>query len=557
MFGVRLTTMHEVVRKMENFTNELPPDLDIPSSSVDPTIENGTEESFTIDSVKKNNSVINSSIMFSFGFLSNVLALIVLNRSPPDQKRKLFYRLVAGLTLTDLIGTTATSPVVIAVYTNDFRWIGGQALCRYFAFMMIFAGTATTTIVCLMAVERLICIRHPYIYYAQLRKKHATYFLFSAWIFAGLIASLPLIGFGKIVLQYPYTWCFFDYYTNDVVNRGFNYLFALIALVTISVTVTCNGIVLFTLFRTKMRGMSRRNRRDSRTFTGYSRKYAECQMAVLLIGITVVFSSCYLPLMIRILINQTKLLPVNLRTDLLMIRLASLNQILDPWVYILLRREVVWKLGSTLKKLCSRQSKENEMHALHTFQRQESAVLTDDVNYTCCLFCWHCLCDPPQTQRHNSCSFYGDLGRHSLYSGPNHPANKLALNVMNSVILPDANSNHSDSGQLERRAQAIKQLQKQASLDSDNFKKQASGDTDHLRNKTSDDNENRLKLTSFNSECNEKHSLVDTEVTAKPTGHKTCIHVFSNGVSHQRNRLLSGSPLLETSEDECSICEKS
>lgn len=290
--------MHGAVKSMDNMTNDPSAYFDTDDGLVETSDQNSTNVLVQITGVKKNNSVMSSSVMFSVGFLSNLLALIVIKRSPADQKRKLFYRLVAGLTLTDLTGLVATSPLVIAVYVNDFKWIGGTTLCKYFGFMMIFSGTATTTIVCLMAVERLLCIRHPYLYYARLRKKHATYFLLGAWTFAAFIAGLPLIGFGEIVLQYPYTWCFFDYYTDDVLHRGFNYLFALLELLTISVTVTCNGIVLYTLFRTKMRGLSRKKSCDSRTFSGYSRRYAECQMAVLLIGITVVFSSCYIPLMV-------------------------------------------------------------------------------------------------------------------------------------------------------------------------------------------------------------------------------------------------------------------
>ena len=177
-------------------------------------------------------------------------------------------------------------------------------MCNYFGFMMVFAGVATMTIVCLMAIERLLCIRHPYLYYARLRPKHATFFLCGAWIFAAVVASLPLFGFGEIILQYPYTWCFFDFYTHNNTNRGYNYSFAILALVTISVTVTCNGMVLHTLFTTKMRGLSRKNSENSRTFSGYGRRYAECQMAVLLIGITIVFSTCYLPLMVSIDTNQ-------------------------------------------------------------------------------------------------------------------------------------------------------------------------------------------------------------------------------------------------------------
>ncbi|KAL4235587.1 Prostaglandin E2 receptor EP4 subtype [Mactra antiquata] len=451
--------------KMENVTHVINSYLTDPNEAdLEPQLINISNDTQAISSVKKNNSVMHASLMFTFGFLGNVLALVVLIRSPSDQKRKLFYRLVAGLTLTDLIGTTATSPFVIAAYVNDFKWVGGMSLCRYFAFMMIFAGTATTTIICIMSVERLICIRHPYLYHAQLRKKHATIFLLGAWTFAGAIASLPLIGFGEIVFHYPNTWCFFDYYTKDSVNRGFNYLFAILTLLTICVTVTCNGIVLYTLLITKMKGLSRKFSRDSRTFSGYSRKYAECQMAVLLIGITIVFSTCYLPLMVRILINQTNLLPKDRITDLLMIRLASLNQILDPWVYILLRREVVWSAASTVKKIFSKQSEENTIE--NQFRRQDSTVFASDVQYSCCEFCWHCLCDPPQTARPSS-FYYSEYGRNSYHSRQNSPTNRLAMNVIPNVLVTNSTANGKSPTHSDRRSQVIKELQHQASIDSD------------------------------------------------------------------------------------------
>ena len=285
-------------RVMDNVTKLLPTLYDLPNITVAIDVANVTEAPVVFSTLKKNNSVISSSVMFSLGVLSNVLALIVLKRSPVDQKRKLFYHLVAGLTLNDLFGTMCLSPFVIATYVNDFKWIGGVYTCKYFGFMMVFAGVATSTIVCLMAIERLISIRHPYLYYSRLRKKHAMFFLLGAWTFAGTVASLPLIGFGEIVLKYPYTWCFIDYYTDNDVSRAYNYLFAFLELITIAITVTCNAIVLYTLFKTKMRGLARKRSGESRTFSGYSRRYAEFQMAVLLIGITIVFSSCYLPLIV-------------------------------------------------------------------------------------------------------------------------------------------------------------------------------------------------------------------------------------------------------------------
>lgn len=50
---------------------------------------------------------------------------------------------------------------------------------------------------------------------------------------------------------------------------------------------------------------------------------------------------------VRVIINQTGKFPVNHAADLWAIRLACLNQILDPWVYILFRKELftrIWRL---------------------------------------------------------------------------------------------------------------------------------------------------------------------------------------------------------------------
>ena len=58
--------------------------------------------------------------------------------------------------------------------------------------------------------------------------------------------------------------------------------------------------------------------------------------------------SCRLLFQIHILINQTTG-RLNYRADLIGVRLASINQILDPWVYILLRKSVIIKCFKTFK----------------------------------------------------------------------------------------------------------------------------------------------------------------------------------------------------------------
>lgn len=148
-----------------------------------------------------------------------------------------------------------------------------------------------------------------------------------------------------------------------------------------------------------------------------------------------------------------------------MIRFASLNQVLDPWVYILLRREVVWKLASTVKKLFSKQSKDSEINKFRRHDSSASVILTNDVQYSCCAFCWHCLCDPPQTQRRGSASLYSEYRRQSLYSSPHGSTNKLVMQVMRNVVIPDPGEEKSIF--TDRRSQVINELKRQASIDAE------------------------------------------------------------------------------------------
>ena len=81
--------------------------------------------------------------------------------------------------------------------------------------------------------------------------------------------------------------------------------------------------------------------------------------------------------------------------DLLLIRIASYNQIIDPWVYILLRKEVLWKLISGVKFVLGIRKKEGDILVYQIQQKQN----VEDSEENCCMFCIGCLCDPPVQRR--------------------------------------------------------------------------------------------------------------------------------------------------------------
>lgn len=80
-----------------------------------------------------------------------------------------------------------------------------------------------------------------------------------------------------------------------------------------------------------------------------------------------------------------------------MIRLASFNPILDPWVYLLVRRELRWKViclfkyifGISRRPILTTPVGDRECPVFsHRMQRPVTEM-------SCLSFCFHCLCDPP------------------------------------------------------------------------------------------------------------------------------------------------------------------
>ncbi|VDI47371.1 prostaglandin E receptor 4 [Mytilus galloprovincialis] len=282
------------------------------------------------------------SIMFAAGVFGNLLALFVLSRSPKEQRRSVFYRLVAALAFTDLFGTLTTSPVTLLVYNNNLKWLGGQPLCDYFSIMLIFAGLATVFTLGAMALDRFMALKHPYIYHAKIKYKQATYIVLTLWLVAIMIALLPKIGLGKNVKQFPGSWCFFEMYGDTASEKAFAILFSILGISIIFTIAVLNIILISTLCNMRKKAPRSLNARNI--------IQCEVQMAIFLVGVMMVFSVCYAPLMIRVLVIQTGLTGRNNLFDLTVIRLASFNQILDPWVYLLFRRELVVRGISIIQK---------------------------------------------------------------------------------------------------------------------------------------------------------------------------------------------------------------
>lgn len=247
------------------------------------------------------------TIMFIFGVVGNLIAIVVLCKSRKEQKETTFYTLVCGLAVTDLLGTCLVSPVTIVTYLQN-KWPGGDQLCEYSSFILLFFGLSGLSIICAMSIERYLAINHAYFYNHYVDKKLAGLTLFAIYVSNVLFCALPSMGLGKTTLQYPKTWCFIDWRTNVSTYAAYSYMYAGFSSFLIMVTVVSNILVCMALIRMHRQFMRRtslgtdtassrlsdfRRRRSFRRMAG-----AEIQMVILLIATSLVVLICSIPLVV-------------------------------------------------------------------------------------------------------------------------------------------------------------------------------------------------------------------------------------------------------------------
>ncbi|XP_015276848.1 PREDICTED: prostaglandin E2 receptor EP2 subtype [Gekko japonicus] len=288
--------------------------------------------------------------------------------------------LVRALVLTDLAGTCLTSPVVLAAYGRGRTLLAlgpDGRLCRYFAFAMSFFGLATVGCLGAMALERSLALGAPYLYRRLRRPAAAAALALPAlYALAAAVCALPLLGFGRYVQYCPGTWCFLQ--TRFAAPSGesaaaFALLYAALLLLLVLAVLLGNLAAIVSLLRMHRRG-PRRAPPDAlgppppRTPDAARRPVSmaqELDHLILLAFMTIIFAVCSLPFTIRVFLNRFTG-DGDYKEDLRALRFLSINSIIDPWVFTILRPPVLRLIRSVL---CCRMPRKPRNHS-----RERAAV---------------------------------------------------------------------------------------------------------------------------------------------------------------------------------------
>ncbi|NXM05607.1 PE2R2 protein, partial [Tyrannus savana] len=262
------------------------------------------------------------------------------------------------------LGTCSVSPFVLASYHRNSTLTAlarGGHICLYFGFAMSFFGLATMLILFTMALERCLALGRPYFYERFLSPRTGLVALPAIYTFSAAFCSLPLLGFGRYVQYCPGTWCFIQMHQDSRrgaagLNVTFSLLYATLLLFLILAVLLCNLSVMVNLARMHRRGQRARRMatlEQPRAASGCGRRIfsmaEEIDHLLLLSIMTITFVICSLPFTIRAYMNTFITEEgVHHERDLLALRFLSINSIVDPWVFAILRPPVLRLLRSVL-----------------------------------------------------------------------------------------------------------------------------------------------------------------------------------------------------------------
>ncbi|XP_061166018.1 prostaglandin E2 receptor EP4 subtype-like [Saccostrea echinata] len=289
-------------------------------------------------------NIVPVTLLFVFGVVGNAIALFVLCYSAKNHKWRPFYRLVCGLAISDGGGILASYPFAEYRYVSNFEYNFPKALCDYLGFVFMFTLMSSAMIVCCMSFDRFFAIFFPFLYNTPTKERRVMVMLGCVWLLSGIISSLHLYGLGASKNYYPGSWCFLDFIdlsTNAKVI--YSYIYATTGAVVVILTILINFLVIVFFIKNKFKkAVAKSNRND-------------LPVVLFLLMIVTVFTSCWAPLMVNIFQHATFFTSGQGKTELTFLRMGVTNSVIDPWIYILFRKEVFIMLMNIIHRLLGRQ----------------------------------------------------------------------------------------------------------------------------------------------------------------------------------------------------------
>ncbi|XP_068193008.1 prostaglandin E2 receptor EP1 subtype-like [Antennarius striatus] len=336
----------------------------IPGSNRTTMVQEPEVEAVARNETSASNRPIAAGLTMTLGIVFNVVALIILAKAYNRFRRRskaTFLLFASSLVATDLVGHVIAGALVLRRYSagsvstavSNMRG-DPDTPCQFLGCCMVFFGLCPLFLGCAMAAERCLGVTKPLLHSQLVTTARTKVALILIWLLALCVALLPFFSLGAYTYQYPGTWCFIRVMEGTKeTDLVFVALFSGLALGSLALAFVCNTISGITLIKARLRKKSWSPHRSVRSH--------DTEMVVQLVGIMVTSCICWSPLLVFGLMSATRSYNGSLSNErdtyrnlmVTGVRMATCNQILDPWVYILLRRAILRKIYRVTKRRAS------------------------------------------------------------------------------------------------------------------------------------------------------------------------------------------------------------
>ncbi|XP_062613670.1 prostaglandin E2 receptor EP4 subtype-like [Saccostrea cucullata] len=284
-------------------------------------------------------SGIPTYVFFAFGFVGNGLALVVICCNREHHQWRSFYIFFVGLAMSDFLNQVIVFPFEVLRYGSNFNYTIPPHLCKVESFIYSFTQISSGMIISGIGTDRYIFLSNhgqPHDTMLWNRRKYLVCLLV-IWIFSALVSSLHLFV-GNSAIFYPGSWCFID-----VMDKGIGSVFSATVYALTGIVVLVYTVYIYIcVMCMSCRDPEQRGRLlDADRVTGFY----DVHVNVFLATSVTLYVVCWGPFLMDIFLRGIKVIPgCPGKLELWLVRLIDLKSNVNPWLYVLLRKEYIRRI---------------------------------------------------------------------------------------------------------------------------------------------------------------------------------------------------------------------
>lgn len=267
---------------------------------------------------------------FAFGVLGNVLALCTICLNRQQHQWRSFYIFFLGLAMSDCLNQALVFPFEVLRYESHFTYRISDDECHFISFSYAFTQISSGLIIAGLTTDQHMSL----IMGRQLdtmvgNRRIYVFALFAMWAVAAFVSSIHLI-FGESEIFYPGSWCFIDVSSEDFGSSASALVYSLTGILTLIYTVSLHLYIMCGDPELRVHLV------DTDRITGYY----DIHVNIFLMTSVTFYVLCWGPFLVDILLRSVNVVSsCTGRLELWLVRLVDFKSNLNPWLYVILRKE--------------------------------------------------------------------------------------------------------------------------------------------------------------------------------------------------------------------------